>query len=66
MPWNFKIFYGLLLDRMSFFGSRRKGWIIFGWSTSLAILAFMAAFAQNLADEGHFATYMMLLMARRW
>lgn len=27
MPWNFKIFYGLLLDRLSFFGSRRKGWI---------------------------------------
>lgn len=26
MPWNFKIFYGLLLDRITFFGSRRKGW----------------------------------------
>ncbi|CAK9097558.1 Uncharacterized protein SCF082_LOCUS45763 [Durusdinium trenchii] len=62
MPWNFKIFYGLLLDRLSLLGSRRKGWIIFGWSSSLAILTFMAGFAQNLADEGNFATYMMLLM----
>ena len=61
MPWNFKIFYGLLLDRLSFFGSRRKGWnfscnstinpafsqrslrIIFGWSSSLVILACMSA-----------------------
>lgn len=62
MPWNFKIFYGLLLDRITFFGSRRKGWIIFGWSSSILILACMSAVAQNLADEGNFATYMMLLM----
>jgi len=62
MPWNFKIFYGLFLDRVSFFGSRRKGWIVFGWSASLIILASMALLAQDLADEGKFATYMMLLM----
>ena len=88
MPWNFKIFYGLLLDRIAFFGSRRKGWnlgpqltsrcfyrikplhvsniatvwpdcwwrcsfmvsfqyprIIFGWSSSILILACMSAIA---------------------
>eukprot|EP00439_Symbiodinium_sp_Y106_P071502 s570_g12.t2 len=62
MPWNFKIFYGLLLDQLGFCGTRRRGWIIFGWTCSLIILACMSVLAQNLADEGNFAVYMMLLV----
>ncbi|CAE6952585.1 unnamed protein product [Symbiodinium sp. CCMP2592] len=62
MPWNFKIFYGLLLDQLGFCGTRRRGWIIFGWTCSLVILACMSVLAQNLADEGNFAVYMMLLV----
>lgn len=37
MPWNFKIFYGLLLDRLSLLGSRRKGWILGQFRNQLAI-----------------------------
>lgn len=62
MPWNFKIFYGLLLDQLGFCWTRRRGWIIFGWTCSLVILACMSVLAQNLADEGNFAVYMMLLV----
>lgn len=63
LPWNFKVFYGFFLDRVGFFGTRRKGWIIFGWSSALVILACMSVFAQELADDGKMATYMFLLMA---
>lgn len=61
LPWNFQVFYGFVLDRVSFFGTRRKGWIIFGWTTSLAMLAFTAFFAEKLARDGSLFTYMMLL-----
>lgn len=62
MPWNFKVFYGLILDRLWFCGTRRRGWIVFGWSGALIMLALMAFVAQDLASEGNIATYMFLLM----
>merc|ERR1712048_645093 len=51
MPWNFKVFYGFFLDRFSFFGSRRRGWIIFGWAASLVILLGLTCFSQTLRDN---------------
>lgn len=62
MPWNFKVFYGFILDRTMLFGTRRKGWIIFGWTSSLLTMSAMAFLAQDLADEGNFAAYMFLVM----
>mmetsp|Transcript_25489 Transcript_25489/g.57916 ORF Transcript_25489/g.57916 Transcript_25489/m.57916 type:complete len:609 (-) Transcript_25489:38-1864(-) len=62
MPWNFKVFYGVLLDRVGLFGTRRKGWIIFGWTSALLVLGAMSLVAHDLADEGNFAVYMLLLM----
>lgn len=52
MPWNLKVFYGLFLDQFGFFGTRRKGWIIFGWTGGLALLLVTAFFSDSLANEG--------------
>lgn len=62
LPWNFKVFYGFFLDRYSFCGSRRRGWIIFGWTSALIVLGCMAFVAEHLAEDGNFALYMMLQM----
>jgi len=50
MPWNLKVFYGLFLDQFGFFGSRRKGWIIFGWTGALALLVAIGCVADSLAN----------------
>lgn len=52
MPWNLKVFYGLFLDQFGFFGTRRKGWIIFGWTGGLALLLITGFFSGKLANEG--------------
>jgi len=62
MPWNFKIFYAFLLDRVMFFGTRRRGWIIFGWTMALVSLLVLSASAQSLAESGSFDTYIVGLM----
>eukprot|EP00928_Gymnodinium_smaydae_P035810 TRINITY_DN25134_c0_g1_i1.p1 TRINITY_DN25134_c0_g1~~TRINITY_DN25134_c0_g1_i1.p1 ORF type:complete len:561 (+),score=75.81 TRINITY_DN25134_c0_g1_i1:49-1731(+) len=62
MPWNFKVFYGLFLDRFTFFGSRRRGWIIFGWVAGFAILLLLATFSQSIRDSDNFALYTLMLM----
>jgi len=51
MPWNLKVFYGLFLDQFGFFGSRRKGWIIFGWTGALILLVVVGALAKGLANQ---------------
>jgi hypothetical protein len=51
MPWNLKVFYGLFLDQFGFFGTRRKGWIIFGWTGGLGMLALTGALSGSLANE---------------
>lgn len=62
LPWNFQVFYGLVLDRVGFFGTRRKGWILFGWTTSLGMLVVIAVLADQLVKDGALFTYMMLLL----
>lgn len=52
MPWNLKVFYGLFLDQFGFFGTRRKGWIIFGWTGGLTLLVVTGILAGGLADVG--------------
>jgi len=61
MPWNFQVFYGLILDRVGFCGTRRIGWIIFGWTMALLTLLVLVITSQNLADEGKFFEYMIML-----
>ena len=51
MPWNLKVFYGLFLDQFGFFGTRRKGWIIFGWSGALLLLLVVGVMAEGLANS---------------
>jgi len=51
MPWNLKVFYGLFLDQFGFFGTRRKGWIIFGWTGGLTMLVITGALSSSLANE---------------
>jgi hypothetical protein len=63
LPWNFQVFYGLFLDRVGFMGTRRRGWVIFGWTAALSILAVIAFMADHLKEEGDFFTYMMMLLA---
>lgn len=60
MPWNFQVFYGLILDRVGFFGTRRKGWVIFGWTMSLLTLGALAFVAEDLATHGMFFEYMLM------
>jgi len=51
MPWNLKVFYGLFLDQFGFFGTRRKGWIIFGWTGGLILLGVTGFLADGLANQ---------------
>lgn len=66
MSWNFKLFLGFLLDNISFFGSRRKGWILFGWTGGLVMLGFNAIMVNHYIDnkaDGGFETYLYSMMA---
>jgi len=62
MPWNFKVFYGLLLDRFGLFGTRRRGWILMGWGLALCILAYMAFAVDSMVAKGAegFSQYLIL------
>eukprot|EP00929_Paragymnodinium_shiwhaense_P113670 TRINITY_DN81964_c0_g1_i1.p1 TRINITY_DN81964_c0_g1~~TRINITY_DN81964_c0_g1_i1.p1 ORF type:complete len:683 (-),score=150.21 TRINITY_DN81964_c0_g1_i1:559-2607(-) len=65
MPWNFKVFYGFLIDSFPLMGSPRRNWIIMGWSISMLLLLAMALFAENLAVQDHgFDKYCLLCMAQ--
>eukprot|EP00928_Gymnodinium_smaydae_P052761 TRINITY_DN36930_c0_g1_i1.p1 TRINITY_DN36930_c0_g1~~TRINITY_DN36930_c0_g1_i1.p1 ORF type:complete len:559 (-),score=80.89 TRINITY_DN36930_c0_g1_i1:284-1768(-) len=57
ISWNFKIFFGFFLDLVPFFRSRRKGWILFGWTGGLAMLAINALFVESLVENHQFGTY---------
>mmetsp|Transcript_95127 Transcript_95127/g.168048 ORF Transcript_95127/g.168048 Transcript_95127/m.168048 type:complete len:590 (+) Transcript_95127:35-1804(+) len=63
MPWNFKVFYAFLVDRVNLFGSRRYWWIVGGWSIAICMLGVVTAFVGTLADKGDFRTYVFLMMA---
>jgi len=62
MPWNFKIFYAFLLDRVMFCGTRRNGWIIFGWTMALVALLVLSFSANSLVESGQFDMYIVALM----
>lgn len=62
LPWNFQVFYGLFLDRVGLFGTRRKGWVVFGWSMSLCTLVVIAFVADGLQKKGDIFTYMLMLL----
>lgn len=62
MPWNFKIFYALFLDHVPFLGTRRRGWIIFGWTAALLALLISSYFVESWANEGNFQAYTMALL----
>jgi len=63
MSWNFKLFLGFLLDNVSFFGSRRKGWLLFGWTGGLAMLAFNAIMVDTYIKNKAFNSYLYSMMA---
>jgi len=63
LPWSWKIFYALFLDRVAFFGSRRRGWIVFGWTVALAVQVYVALVVQSFVDSGDFFGYNCLLLA---
>jgi len=62
ISWNFKLFFGVVLDIVPFFGSRRKGWMLFGWTGGLGMLAVCAVLVENLIATHQFDTYVYLLM----
>merc|ERR1719174_1496448 len=51
MSWNFKLFFGFFLDNISFFGSRRKGWLLFGWTGGLVMLAANALMVEGFIEH---------------
>jgi hypothetical protein len=66
ISWNFKLFLGFFLDNVSFFGSRRKGWLLFGWTGGLVMLAFNAIMVDTYIkekDNGGFEKYLYSMMA---
>jgi hypothetical protein len=62
VSWNFKLFFGFFLDLVPFFNSRRKGWILFGWTGGLLMLAFIAVFAESFVENHRFDLYINSLM----
>jgi hypothetical protein len=62
ISWNFKLFFGFFLDLVPFFKSRRKGWILFGWTGGLAMLAVNALFVESFVENHQFDTYLYGLM----
>lgn len=66
ISWNFKLFVGFFLDNFSFFGSRRKGWILFGWTGGLVMLLVNALLVDGFIEhkaEHTFSKYLYSLMA---
>jgi len=62
MAWSFKLFVGMLIDNFPLFGSRRKNWILFGWTLGLAGLL-VAAFTVHIFEEKeNLFGYLMVLM----
>jgi len=61
ISWNFKLFFGFFLDLVPFFNSRRKGWILFGWTGGLAMLAFNALFVESFVESHRFDLYVWSL-----
>jgi len=63
ISWNFKVFFGFFLDLVPFFTSRRKGWILFGWTGGLVMLAVNASLVDYFVENHRFDLYVKSLMA---
>jgi len=63
ISWSFKLFFGFFLDLVPFFTSRRKGWIIFGWTGGLCMLGVSALLADYFVETHQFDTYIYTLTA---
>lgn len=62
ISWNFKLFFGFFLDVFGFFGSRRKGWMLFGWTGGLATLAVAAIFVDSFIEHHQYTTYLYIMV----
>jgi len=62
ISWNFKLFFGFFLDLVPFFKSRRKGWILFGWTGGLLMLGVNAMTVDHYVETHQFETYVKSLM----
>jgi hypothetical protein len=62
ISWNFKLFFGFFLDVFGFFGSRRKGWMLFGWTGGLTTLAVAAIFVDSFIEHHQYEMYLMLMV----
>jgi hypothetical protein len=62
ISWNFKLIFGFFLDVFPFITSRRKGWILFGWTGALVMLAYNAVMVETYRAEGRFDSYMYSMM----
>jgi len=62
ISWNFKLFFGFFLDVFGFFGSRRKGWMLFGWTGGLATLAIAALTVDGFIANHEYTSYLYLMM----
>lgn len=71
ISWNFKLFFGFALDVFGFLGwsrstgffvSRRKGWMLFGWTGGLLTLAVAAIFVDSLIASHDYETYLMIMV----
>jgi hypothetical protein len=62
ISWNFKLFFGFFLDVFGFLGSRRKGWMLMGWTGGLGALAFAAIFVDSFVEHHQYETYLMVMV----
>lgn len=62
MPWMFKVFYAVVLDKLPLMGSRRYSWIVLGWGAALCCLGVICFWIRSLVAVKSFALYNALLM----
>jgi len=62
ISWNFKLFFGIVLDLVPFMGSRRKGWMLFGWTGGLFMLGVAAVMVPHFIESHQFETYIYVMM----
>lgn len=63
MAWSFKLFVGILIDNFPLFGSRRKAWILFGWTLGLIALAIAGLTVHHFEENENLFGYLMVLMS---
>jgi len=62
MPWMFKVFYAVVLDKLPLLGSRRYGWVVLGWGAALCCLGVICFWIKSFVAMKEFASYNALLM----